>query len=351
MEFVESGEAALRFLESRKVDVIVSDMHMPGMDGAQLLQRVRERWPAVGRIILSGYSDRSAVIRTVGVAHQFLAKPCDENELKAVVARTCGLRSTLVDPELMAVLTEVGELPAIPSLYAELNRELSRQEPSLVAMGKLIAKDPGMSARMLHLVNSAFFGLRRRVRSVEEAVTRLGTDVLCALVLSSTTFTTFTNEKSAAAAEELWRHSARVAEVAAFIASSNSKDRLLADCSFQSGMLHEIGRLILTFKLGARADEFGSRYGQIGAYLLGIWGMDDLIVEAVAYHRAPHLAPPAGLSPLIAVHIANHLIHASRGESDAFPLDPQIVERADIQPHLPSWINAGIVALEQDTAQ
>ena len=249
------------------------------------------------------------------------------------------------DPRLLVLLTELGELPAIPSLYAELTGELAKPDPSLAAMGKLIAKDPGMSVRMLQLVNSAFFGLRRRVRSVEEAVTKLGTDVLRSLVLSSTTFTTFTNAITAAAAEKLWHHSLRVADVAASISASHGKDAVRTDHCFQAGMLHDIGNLILLFKAPELAASVASQSGQIGAYLLGIWGLEDPVVEAVAYHSCPHLAPAAGLSPLIAVHLASHLVHASDGRPSLAPLDPEVVERADIKPHLESWLKAGGAAL------
>ena len=210
MQFADGGQTALQILEGGEIDVVVSDMRMPGMDGAELLQIVRERWPSVARIILSGHADRSAAVRSVGVAHQFLVKPCDGNELRSVVQRTCALRATLISPEVLSTLTELGELPAIPALYAALNRELAKPEPSLPALSKLIGRDPGMSAKILQLVNSAFFGLRRRVKSINEAVTNLGTDVVRSLALSSTAFTTFTDPTTVVSAETVsYTHLAR----------------------------------------------------------------------------------------------------------------------------------------------
>ena len=348
MEFADSGQNALKILEGGEIDVVVSDMRMPDMDGAQLLQVVRERWPSVARIILSGHADRSAAVRSVGVAHQFLAKPCDGSELRSVVQRTCALRATLISPEVLSALTEIGELPAIPALYAALNRELGKPEPSLPALSKLIGQDPGMSAKILQLVNSAFFGLRRRVKSIDEAVTNLGTDVVRSLALSSTAFTTFTNPSTVVSAERLWKHSMRVAEVAAHISAVHGNDRAGKANSFQAGILHELGKLIILFKRPSAFDAFEVQHGAIGAYLLGLWGLEDPVVEAVAFHHLPSLAPAAGLSALVAVHLANHLVHASVGEGDHSPLDPKLIERPDIKPHLEHWMTTGAMVLREE---
>ena len=347
MQFADGGQTALQILEGGEIHVVVSDMRMPGMDGAELLQIVRERWPSVARIILSGHADRSAAVRSVGVAHQFLVKPCDGNELRSVVQRTCALRATLISPEVLSTLTELGELPAIPALYAALNRELAKPEPSIPALSKLIGRDPGKSAKILPLVNSAFFGLRRRVKSINEAVTNLGTDVVRSLALSSTAFTTFTDPTTVVSAERLWQHSMRVAEVAARISSVHGGDLAATANSFQAGVLHELGKLIILFKRPGAFDAFEIQHGAIGAYLLGLWGLEDTVVEAVAFHHNPSLAPPCGLSALVAVHLANHLVHASLGDAERCPLDARLIERPDIQPHLEAWMSTGAMALPQ----
>src|SRR5450755_4506465 len=76
MHFVENGQKALDFMAAQPVDIVVSDMMMPGMDGAQLLSEVVRRHPQTVRLILSGHAEREAVLRLVGPAHQYLSKPC-----------------------------------------------------------------------------------------------------------------------------------------------------------------------------------------------------------------------------------------------------------------------------------
>src|ERR1017187_6368046 len=85
MNFKEGGAKALDFMASAPVDVIVTDMMMPGMDGAQLLTEVMKRHPDTIRIVLSGHADREAILRLVGPAHQYLSKPCDAEELRNAI--------------------------------------------------------------------------------------------------------------------------------------------------------------------------------------------------------------------------------------------------------------------------
>lgn len=83
----ESGAAALQILEQESVDLVLSDMRMPGMDGAQLLQAVRERWPDVARLLLTGYADIGSTIAAInhGEIQRYIAKPWDDQELLLAV--------------------------------------------------------------------------------------------------------------------------------------------------------------------------------------------------------------------------------------------------------------------------
>ena len=76
-----SGADALLAMDREAFDVVVSDMRMPGMNGAQLLTRVRDRHPATARLILSGFTNEEAVLCSIGPAHQFFAKPCEPSAL------------------------------------------------------------------------------------------------------------------------------------------------------------------------------------------------------------------------------------------------------------------------------
>src|SRR5271168_4540910 len=95
MEFVGGGNQALLRMDEAAFDVIVSDMRMPGMNGAELLNEVMKRHPKTVRLILSGYADHDLIMKCVGSTHQYLAKPCDAKTLKMTVQRAAHLEDSL----------------------------------------------------------------------------------------------------------------------------------------------------------------------------------------------------------------------------------------------------------------
>ena len=190
MKFAEGGEQALVALEETPYDVIVTDMRMPGMDGVTLLEQVKDQWPQMVRIILSGYTELEATLRTLPVAHQFLSKPCDPGRLKDVVERACALQSLLSREALRATIAQMGDLPSQPGVYLKLAEALGDPATSMADVARLIEQDIAMSAKCLQLVNSAFFGLGR-VTSVQQAVSYLGTDMVKALVFTVEVFHAF----------------------------------------------------------------------------------------------------------------------------------------------------------------
>ena len=184
MHFMDGAARALEFMASHPVDIVVSDMIMPGMDGAQLLTEVAKRHPQTVRIILSGHAEREAVLRLVGPAHQYLSKPCDADELRKAIVRAFALRDLLGNEHLKQLTTRIKNLPTLPSLQKQLTEELRKESPSLENIGQLISRDVGMTAKILQLVNSAFFGLAQPIGSPTEATAYLGLNTIRALVLS-----------------------------------------------------------------------------------------------------------------------------------------------------------------------
>ncbi len=333
MSFADGGESALRLMEQQPFDVVVSDMRMPGMNGAQLLTEVMRRWPRTVRIVLSGQSDREMILRSVGPTHQYLAKPCDAEVLKGVVYRACELRDLLSDENLKTLVTRVASLPSLPDLYLQIVEEVQSPDASIQKIGDIIARDVGMTAKLLQLVNSAFFGLRRHVPHPAMAASLLGLDTVKALVLTAQVFSSFESGRIRAfALDGLWRHSVAVGAIARKIAAAQNAEPQVVDFALLGGLLHDVGRLILAANLPAEyaqvcsasdgrgallwqveREKLGTTHGEVGAYLLGLWGLPDPIVEAVAYHHMPTRCLARGFTPLTAVHVADALELESHG--------------------------------------
>ncbi len=162
MVFVTSGEQALVETERSHFDVVVSDMRMPQMDGAELLHRLQKTKPHIVRIILSGYSEVEAAMRAVPVAHQFLAKPVEPRKLESVIERACNLQALLQNEEIRSLASKLNNLPSVPKLYADLNRLLAGDNVSSEQVARLVEQDPAMCAKILQLVNSSFFGFPQK---------------------------------------------------------------------------------------------------------------------------------------------------------------------------------------------
>lgn len=333
MAFVSRGDEALELLSREPFDVILTDMRMPGMDGLALLEQVMTRFPQVVRIVFSGHSDQAAILRSAKAVHQFLAKPCDRETLVRAVGKVLALMEVVLNPQVREVVSRLGDLPALPSLYQEILVELQREDPSPQRVGEVVGRDLAMAAKLLQLVNSAFFGLSRAVHNPVEAVRYLGIETVKALVLSLHLFSELRPAPvQGFSAEGLWDHSLRVGMAARRIAWNETHTTSVADSSFTSGLLHDVGRLVLATHLphdyggvlsqvgcdeeGLRTQEqerLGVSHAEVGAYLLGLWGLPQEIVEATVLHHLPSRAAfsVSNSETVMAVHVAEALLQDS----------------------------------------
>jgi HD-like signal output (HDOD) protein/CheY-like chemotaxis protein len=329
MTFLESSQAALQHLAQNPADVIVTDLRMPGMDGSELLDEVRRSYPNMVRIILSGHADQKAVMKSVKAAQQFLAKPSDSEAIKSAIKRAYSLRELMDNDSLAPVISSIESLPALPRSYHELMDELESEDSSLTRIGEIVAMDGGMSATILKMVNSAFFGLPREITSPSQAVIMLGLEVVKALVLSHHVFSTFdTSRLTGFDFEALWRHCRSTAGLARHLARQEGADKTVVDEALVAGVLHDVGKLVLASVATDQYQEvlrivqaenrlvvkverqvFGTTHAEVGAYLIGLWGLSDGVVEALAFHHRPGDGPGRGFSPLTAVHVANVFEH------------------------------------------
>jgi HD-like signal output (HDOD) protein/ActR/RegA family two-component response regulator len=338
MAFAPGGEAALALMEASPFDVIVSDMRMPGMDGARLLARVRELYPQVVRIVLSGHTELSTALRVVPVAHQFLAKPCDAATLRVAIERACHLKGLLNDDSIRRMVGALRDLPSLPRTYDALTQALTDPDTSLQKIARIVEQDVGISAKVLQLVNSAFFGLGHSITNIEHAVIYLGINTLRSLTLSLEIFHVFKPKTALPgfSLEGLERH----ARLAAHIAARLPVPKHLADITMVGGMLHDVGKLILAWKFPQRFKnllaqaaeehcplhkveqrEYGFSHAEIGAYLLGLWGLPYILVEAVALHHGPNRVPHEYFDAVSAVYVANLLAHELEAPSSEILLE------------------------------
>lgn len=332
--FVATGQEALTTLEMQRCDVVMTDMRMPVMDGAQLLSEVRSRYPHAVRVLLSEGADQEALLRSVGSAHQCLSKSSESALFQSTLTRACAVRDLLAGESLLKLVSGMQTLPSLPTLYREVMDELHSPDASIDKIGRIVSKDLGMLTKILQVVNSPFYGLPRQISNAAQAVALLGLDTIKSLVLSMKVFSQFEGvPQSFFSLDVLWNHAMTTARYARTVAKGQGADQRMIEDAFTAGLLHDVGLLVLAINAPDTYTEtlalaqheaipeweaerrvLGATHADVGGYLLGIWGVSDTIVETVAFHHEPQRSAGHSFSALTAVHIANTVQEAEQAE-------------------------------------
>jgi HD-like signal output (HDOD) protein/ActR/RegA family two-component response regulator len=334
VHFVSSASQALALMATLPIDFIIADIRMPDMDGSQLLNHVKIDYPNTIRMILSGHSDSNLILSSVSVAHQYVPKPCDPELLKSVIAQADESKVFLRNEHLKSLVSQLGKALSVPVLFRKITKELNSPEPSARKVGEIIAKDPRMTARILQLANSGFFGLRCNMSKITDAVSYLGIFRTAQLLLAVHAFSELRpTENGSSFAENLWIHSHSIAARAKRIAEEQQASWQTADDAFTAGLLHDVGKLVLASHLPeqyketvlkattdhiplwqAECESFSTTHAEVGGYLLSVWGLPKPIVEAAAFHHNPAVTSAQSFTPLAAVHAADVFEYLSNGE-------------------------------------
>jgi len=336
-EFVENGFQALQIMAAQPFHIIVSDLEMPGMNGEQLLTEVKHLYPHTARIILCWNADRPVLYRLFGTAHEYLIKPCDPKVVQETLNRVFPRNHLLTSSSMAHLASQLSNIPSLPALYVELARDIGAENASLSRAGEIIAREPGLRAKILRLVNSKLFGLDRRVANLAEAAVLAGVETIKSLVISLKVFSQFdAAQLRACQLDGLWSHSWVTAVLARRICVKEKADPRLIDHAFLGGLLHDVGRMVLAANLTGlyrsalsmaktknilihetEQAVFGATHAEVGGYLLGLWGLPDPVIEGVIYHHLPSQSLEQGFSALTAVHVANELEEETSGTSGA----------------------------------
>lgn len=357
--FTTSAQEALRKLTESEFDVIVADMHMPETGGADLLTEVMRLYPQTVRILLSDNAGLELVVRSSTAAHQFLTKPCDAATLRRTLDRALRIREMLASPGLRTVVSRMTSLPSLPAMYTKLVESLDDPEITSRELGEIIAQDVGMSAKILQIANSAFFGLYRYVANPSEAAVYLGIDTIRALTLSTSVFSAFQEAGlNPFFIGQLQQHSMATGMVAHAIAKAEILPKKACDASLVGGLLHDAGKLVLAANCpkeyadvlalmrkeiltsyAAESRIFGATHAEIGSYLLWLWGLPDEVCRAVAFHHHPRSSSPKAFTAAAAIHVADALEHERAAVDPVLQMDIDLefLKSLNMANRLPEW--------------
>jgi len=342
--FASSGREAIKLIADKPCNIVISDMRMPEMDGATLLEWVQEYHPNTIRIILSGFSDEAAIMRTVGVAHQFLAKPINAKRLVDTILEGVELGELMGSSELQALFAGIEHLPAIPDRVNRLIQVLDDAKANTADIAEILAGDIALTAQTLKLTNSAYFGLPQNVDNLKSATSLLGTNLLKTLVMAASFYRMFSGDKSHTPRfERLTRRSIDISRLARAIAEIENLANSDINIAGTAGVLAHVGSLVFQSAcpqsfaeverlidcenmsiIDAERQVFGAAHPEAGAYLLGLWGFQTKVVRAVACHHEPKDFVGDHIDVLVCVHAAQQLVRTVKEGSNLLAAESEI---------------------------
>jgi HD-like signal output (HDOD) protein len=356
-------EEALALCHQQTIAAVVADVHLNGKSGNDLLDAFMRRQPKALRIIISDLADVASTMKCIGHAHHHVLKPCSAQTLLNVFEQAFAQEAWLPSEPMQGFIAQLRQLPSPIKAYQQIVEEMKSPTCSLEKVGNLVAQDPAVAAKVLQLANSTVFGREQNVVNPAEAIGYIGLETTKAVVLLAHTFSSFDNLKLIRfSVEDLWRHSVNVGRMARRVVELEKAGEDMAEQAFAAGLLHDIGKLLFAANHSGLFSKVlrlsreqhctlweaeaqvlpGVGHAELGATVLGIWGLPKTITEAVALHHRPWRQRGHKFSAITAVHVANILDH------EAHP-DPTVI--------MPSMINTsyladmGLAAREEDWRQ
>jgi HD-like signal output (HDOD) protein len=300
-------------------------------------------------MVISDCTDQEQIIKSTKLAHQFFAKPCDANLLITAMEYAWLFRDLVNNESMKELITGINALPSLPGVYLELLEYIQNPDASIKQIGNLVAQDITMTAKILQLVNSAYFSLPQKVVDPSRAVALLGIENLKAFILAIHVFSTFDDTKiSRSDIDSLWQHSMHVGRLARDITMLELTGRTTIENALTTGILHDIGKLVLLNAEGQKPcgslkdeyDNLGTSHAEIGAYLLCLWGIPTSILIGVAYHHRPLESGEDMFTTLTAVHVADALLSNDPSDRSVIPgLDYSYLKAIGKIDRLPLWIS------------
>lgn len=344
--FLSSGVEALAYLEEHTVDLVISDIRMPEMDGFELLSAIKTKYPKTLRVALSGFADSKTIFKLIekNAAKLYLFKPWDNDELKLNIHNILEFEDILMSNKLLELINNIDSLPTLPELYSKIKKLIS-ENADIDAVGKLVEQDQAISSKILRLANSAYYG--RKTGDIKQAIMGIGLKNLTNLILASSVFTSST--VNVEKMEELWQHSISTNKLTIEI-YNRLLDKKIPSIYGSAGLLHDIGKVILytyyadtyndilrkieeddTLLVEEELIQYNITHQDIGAYLLNWWELPYAYVEAAMYHHRPSDQRVINKELIAVVHLADYFSLEMIGEQKHYSrLDPEAFKILDI---------------------
>lgn len=348
---------ALRCLSRNAIDALLTDLYMPGIDGTALLEEVRQRFPRIRRLVLSGEANQLVMTKASALAHHYLAKPCEAEHIHALILEALAPQASLQASSIIATLCHLAELPARLPHLAEALRQLSVPHARTALDGVLSKLSQTQREHLLHAVNTPLFHPPHPIDTLHEACHFFSPHIVLALAVTRCVLDAAPpRHESRLQVEYLWGHCVRVAAFARRLALAHKAPAALCDQVCCLGLLHDLGKLVLAHAspLGfanalARSESdrtplwqaeyaiFYNHDAEAGGSLLRLWKLPGDWHRPIGAHHTPHHVTETSLGPVTLLHLADHLAHFSDAKEPNSLLDHARLQGLHLPENIAHW--------------
>lgn len=338
--FAQDGLEALKIMYENDIEMVVSDMRMPKMNGHKLLKEIQMLYPHTIRIILSESSDEKEIYKAVldGSAKIYLLKPWEPPHLLDVISHLFEFKDMLASKNILDFIHKIDQLPAVTDIYNRLC-VLVEKEASTAEIAAVIEEDPTISAKILQLINSAYYN--KKIGSVKQAVIYFGLNVVKNMVLSTSIFS-YVAANSTPYFNNLFSQQAILTNKLLEITYKIVSNKKLPENYMTAGLLHDIGLIIMQQHISdkyinvfkecsperafyeAESEMFTVTHQEVGGYLLEWWGIPYPIVECCLYHHNPLASSTINRKLVCAAHLADYYAWNYLGKENFIKLDERV---------------------------
>jgi len=304
--FAANGKCGLEILDREKIDLVISDFKMPEMDGTLFLKKVKEKYPHIIRIILSGFIDQKEIVQATcdGIAKSYLTKPWDNDKLKKQISHLFTIYDAINCEEVLKIVRNIEQLPVLPSLYYKVLK-LINEDKEIHEISGMIQKEPSYVSKILKIVNSAFYG--GEIGSIKQALVFLGRNTIKDIIIYSELFDYLKFEEiNGFTPEMLWEHFHLCNKITHLLYEKKYLKRI-PEQYHSIGLLHDIGKILIAkyshtyFRniiekwmtashlsiVDTENSIIGTAHTNLGAYLFDWWNLPEYMIEVCLYHHNP----------------------------------------------------------------
>lgn len=319
LHYITDPRYILRALGKVKFDVIITSSILDNNDVSvqDILKSISQKYPNIVRVVVNKEGDETNFNQ---VAHYNFLSPFSYDEVSTIIERLAQTNQTITKSSIIKIVSKIKSLPTPPRVYLQLSALLEQNNTDSHKISEIITQDPALTAKVLQVSNSFSLNKGKTIKDISEAITKMGVDALCCIVMTAELFSHETDIENFSLIDEQL-HCLHTAKLAASLVKPELKQETML-----SGLLHDIGKLVLleidpklsaqflknhnkiTNSLLLEEKIFKTNHCQIGAYLLHCWNFSYDIIENIIHHHAPEKLCQKKFGAPQAVYLANALL-------------------------------------------